>query len=220
MSAKTYAKMAAFTRNDIINDDLGALNDIRNRLGIGAVSKMEKVFWLAWLAASSGGAFWTTARGNLVAGSALAEAGLNTAVKAFREMKGPDNVRLGLSPRYVLVPTALEATAKKIYASTEIRDTTATTKYPTANIYAGMFEPIPVPELGDSDYSGYSATTWWLLADPRVMASAVMCFLNNQQSPTIESADADFNVLGIQFRGYHDFGVAMSEYVASVKATA
>ncbi len=30
-------------------------------------------------------------------------------------------------------------------------------------------------------------------------------------SPTIETAEADFNVLGIQMRGYHDFGVAKQD---------
>ena len=83
-----------------------------------------------------------------------------------------------------------------------------------------MFQPIVVPELGNSAYTGYSATTWFLLADPNILASAAMCFLNGQQSPTIEQADADFNTLGVQFRGYHDFGASMTEYRASVKATA
>jgi len=101
-----------------------------------------------------------------------------------------------------------------------VRDTTASTKTLTANIYAGSFEPIAVPELGDSTYTGYSATTWHLLADPRILASAVMCFLNGVEAPTIESTDADFETLGVKFRGYHDFGVAMSEYLASVQANA
>jgi len=47
-----------------------------------------------------------------------------------------------------------------------------------------------------------------------------MCFLNGQQAPVIESADADFNTLGVQFRGYHNFGCSMSEYRASVAAEA
>lgn len=220
LQAKTYAKMLALTRQDIINDDLGAFNDLRNRLGIGAAIKLNKVFWTAWLAASNAGTFWTSARANLVTSSALAEAGLNTAVAAFRDMAAPDGNMMSLEPRLLLVPTALEATAKKIYVSQEIRDTTASTKYPTANIYQNAFRPVVVPELGNSSYTGYSATTWYLLADPAVLASAVMCFLNGVQSPTIDSADADFDTLGIQFRGYHDFGVAMTEYRASVKATA
>ena len=45
-----------------------------------------------------------------------------------------------------------------------------------------------------------------------------MVFLNGQESPTIESTDADFSTLGIQLRGYHDFGVAKQDPRAAVKA--
>jgi phage major head subunit gpT-like protein len=220
MQAKTYAKMLALTRTDIINDDLGAFNDLRARLGLGAAIKMNKVFWTAWLTAYSGAAFWTAARGNLVTSSALAEAGLTSAVKAFRNMAGPDGNMMSLEPDRVLVPADLEATARKLYSSQEYRDTTANTKFVTANIYQNRFMPVVVPELGNSSYTGYSATTWYLLANPAILASAVMCFLNGVQNPTIESTDADFDTLGIQFRGYHDFGVSMSEYRASVAAEA
>ena len=216
MAVKTYAKMLALTRNDIINDDLGAFADLRSRLGLGAAIKMNKVFWTAWLAAYSGAAFWTAARGNISTGSALAEAGLTAAVKVFRNMAGPDGNLMSLEPDRILVPTDLEATARKIYVSQEFRDTTASTKFNTANIYQNRFRPIVVPELSNTGYTGYSATTWYMMANPAVLASAVMCFLNGVQNPTIESTDADFDTLGIQFRGYHDFGAAMSEYRASV----
>ena len=220
MEAKTYAKMLALTRKDIINDDLGAFNDLRQRLGLGAAIKMNKVFWTLWLATSHAGAFWAADRGNLVTGAALGEAGIAKAIKAFRDMAGPDGNMMNLEPEFILVPTDLEFTARKLYASQEMRDTTANKTVMTTNIYQNKFTPIVVPELGNSAYTGYSATTWFMLANPSILASAVMCFLNGQQSPTIESADADFNTLGIQFRGYHDFGAAMTEYRASVKATA
>jgi hypothetical protein len=35
--------------------------------------------------------------------------------------------------------------------------------------------------------------------------------LNDQESRTIETANADFSVLGIQMRGYHDFGMALQD---------
>ena len=38
-----------------------------------------------------------------------------------------------------------------------------------------------------------------------------VAFLNGKQQPTVERADADFNTLGIQFRGYFDFGVTKAE---------
>jgi len=220
MQAKTYARMAALTRTDIINDDLGAFDDLRNRLGRGASQKLSKVFWTAWLAAYNGAAFWTAARGNLVTSSSLGSSGLATAIQAFRDMSDSDGNLLDMEPVKVLVPPALEATAAELYTSREMRNTTASTKYPTNNIYYNKFVPIVVPELGNSSYTGYSDTTWYLLADPAVLASATMCFLNGQQSPTIESTDADFETLGIQFRGYHDFGADMTEYRASVAAEA
>ncbi|KKL10926.1 hypothetical protein LCGC14_2550940, partial [marine sediment metagenome] len=55
--AKTYAKMLAMTRTDIINDDLSAFNDIRNRLGMGCALKVNKEFWTVWLAAEDVSAF-------------------------------------------------------------------------------------------------------------------------------------------------------------------
>ena len=45
-----------------------------------------------------------------------------------------------------------------------------------------------------------------------------VAFLNGQESPTIETAEADFSVLGIQMRGYHDFGVALQDARGGVKA--
>lgn len=220
LQAKTYAKMLSLTRTDIINDDLGAFNDLRNRLGLGSAIKMNKVFWTAFTAAYNGAAFWTAARGNLVTGAALAEAGLTKAVMAFRKLAGPDGNMMNLEPDRLLVPPDLEATARKLYVSQEQRDTTATTKFPTGNIYYNRFKPVVIPELGNSAYTGYSATTWYMLANPAILACAIMCFLNGQESPTIESAETDFDTLGIQFRGYHDFGAGMSEYRSSVAAEA
>ena len=46
------------------------------------------------------------------------------------------------------------------------------------------------------------------------VAAIVVGFLNGQQTPTVESAQADFNTLGVQMRGYQDFGVALKDYRA------
>jgi hypothetical protein len=46
-----------------------------------------------------------------------------------------------------------------------------------------------------------------------------ICYLDGIQAPTIESADMDFNTLGILLRGYFDFGVNQKEWRASVKST-
>ena len=45
-----------------------------------------------------------------------------------------------------------------------------------------------------------------------------MAFLNGQESPTIETAEADFNQLGIKMRGYHDFGCALQDPRGGLKS--
>jgi hypothetical protein len=46
----------------------------------------------------------------------------------------------------------------------------------------------------------------------------VVSFLNGNETPTVESADADFDTLGIQSRGYHDFGCDQAEYLCGIKS--
>ena len=216
--AATHGRMFTLTRESIINDDLGAFDDLRRRLGRGAALKLNEVFWTAFLDNTS---FFSAAHANLATGSALAESTLGAAVLKFRDMVDPGGHPLAITPAMLLVPNALEATAKKLFTSTELRDTTASTKFVTANIYAGSYNPVVSAYLSNSAMGGaYSATTWYLLASAADMPTMEVCFLDGNQSPTIEAADADFSTLGIQFRGYHDFGAAKREYRGGVKSTA
>jgi hypothetical protein len=65
-----------------------------------------------------------------------------------------------------------------------------------------------------------SSSPWWLLCNPMELAMIQVVFLNGKDTPTIESTDADFKQLGIQMRGYFDFGVAKQEPRAAVKSPA
>jgi hypothetical protein len=56
-----------------------------------------------------------------------------------------------------------------------------------------------------------SASTWWLVANPGDLNAMEVLFLNGNRNPVVEQAEADFDTLGIQVRGYFDFGVAKGE---------
>jgi hypothetical protein len=71
--------------------------------------------------------------------------------------------------------------------------------------------------LGNTQYTGNSTKAWFMLADPNDLPVIEVAFLNGQESPTIETAEADFNVLGVQMRGYHDFGASLQDYRGGVK---
>ncbi len=132
------------------------------------------------------------------------------------------NAPTGVMPKSLLTPPALYATARQLYTSTEIRDpNTSGAKYGTANIFANRYQPLVSAYIGSgSGISGGSDTAWYLLADPNDLPVMVVSFLDGKEAPTVESSDVDFSVLGIQFRGYYDFGCSKAEWLAGVKCTA
>jgi hypothetical protein len=215
--ADTYGLMLSLDRRDIINDDLGAITTVPRKLGRGSGLKINDVFWTTFLANSG---FFTAGNKNYLTGAdtALGIEGLTGAEVAFMDLVDSDGKPIGVMPAIVLVPTALSAMGTQLYKSLEIRDTTASTKYPIANPHQGKFRVEVSRYLSNSHYPGYSAKAWYLLADPGDLPVIEVAFLNGQESPTIETADADFSVLGIQMRGYHDFGVALQDNRGGVKS--
>jgi phage head maturation protease len=215
--AKTYGIMYALTRTDIINDDLGAFDQLQTIIGQGAAHKRRAVVWAAFMDNSD---FFKTANSNIQSGasSALSVDSLTSAEQLFMDQTDVNGQPIGIMPKLLVVPTALAGTAKQIFQSAEIRDTTASTKTPIANIQFGKFDPIVSTYLGNSSFTGYSAASWYMLADPQALSTIEVCYLNGVEVPTIETADADFNTLGVQMRGYFDFGVALQDPKGGVKS--
>jgi phage major head subunit gpT-like protein len=219
--AKTYAKMFALTRVDIINDDLGAFNDLRTRLGRGSSRKFNNLFWAKFLNNAS---FFTAARGNYIEGATtnlgIDGVGLEAGVLKFRQMKTADGKRLDGAPDRLLIPPELQFNGQRLHQSTQVNTGGAATatSVPNENIHAGKYRPVVQNRLSDATFTGWSATAWYLFRDPQILAPMVVSFLNGVETPTVESADADFDQLGVQFRGYHDFGVDFAEWLAGVKS--
>jgi phage major head subunit gpT-like protein len=205
LQAKTYGRMSSITRTDIINDDLGALTAVPRRLGRGAALKFNQVFWAAFEASNSSYFQGATAG----AGNALAIGSVETAYGAYRSLTDPDSAPLGITPKILLVPVGLRITADKIQTgntllASSLGSTSSKVLEPQANVLAGKFTIV------DSAYLT-SSSTWWLAADPADLPTMEVGFLNGQRQPTVEQAEADFDTLGIQVRGYFDFGVSKAE---------
>ena len=215
--ADTYGLMLSVDRRDIVNDDLGAITTVPRKLGRGSGLKINDVFWTVFL---NNSAFFTVGNKNYLAGAdtVLGIDGLTKAEVAFMDQVDSDGKPIGVMPSIMLVPTALSAIATQLNKSLEIRDTTASNKYPIANPHQGKFRAEVSRYLGNARYAGSSVKSWYLLSDPADLPLIEVAFLNGQESPTIETAEADFNVLGIQMRGYHDFGMALQDPRAGVKS--
>jgi phage major head subunit gpT-like protein len=207
ISAETYGIMTSVTRTDLINDDLGALTVVPQRIGRGGALKLNDVFWAEFLNDAS---FFTVAKGNKKTGAtALGLAGLKEALALYRKLKDSDGKPMATQPRVLLTPVDLEITAAELMNSIQISSGN-TTGQPSTNVFAGRYEVVSSTYLTEVDH-------YYLLASPADLPVMEVAFLNGVQSPIVETAEADFNVLGVQMRGYFDFGCAKAEDKAGVK---
>jgi len=215
--ADTYGLMLSIDRRDIINDDLGAITTVPRKLGRGSGLKINDVFWTAFM---NNAAFFSAGNKNFISGAdtALGIDGLTKGEVTFMDLVDSDGKPTGVMPSILLVPTALSAVGTQLYKSVEMRDTTVNVKFPVANPHQGKFRIEVSRYLSNALYTGNSTKAWYLLADPSDLPVIEVAFLNGNESPTIEAAEADFNQLGVRMRGYHDFGVALQDPRGGVKS--
>jgi hypothetical protein len=202
--ARTYARMFAVTRQDIINDDLGALNDVPRRLGRGGGLKLADVFWFNWLAnanTSDGQPFWSAAHNNYIVGATtnLQSSSLTSMEQKLRDQTDKNGYPMSLTPSILLTPTSLARTAIELMASASFvvgGGNTATGLVPTTNTWQGSMKPVASPYIGNATYTGNTSTGFWVLANPADVPSVEVAFLNGNETPIVETADADFNTSG------------------------
>lgn len=221
--AETYGQMLTLTRQDVINDDLGAFAQLPAQMGRYAANAVEDAFMAKLM---DGGSHFGAGNGNIATG-AITAAGvvpqIEELVTAFRKQKaGPasgmtaDQIPVNIQPRMLLAPVELEFAFAQALASSEL---VGLSEKGTANPYRGRFELLTAPHLSDSYYTNASASAFYLFADPAAWASYELVFLNGVQTPTIERMEASANTLGISFRAYFDFGVEAMDPKAAAKHT-
>jgi phage major head subunit gpT-like protein len=199
ISAKLYGRLSAITMVDIVNDDLGALTVVPQRLGRGAAIKLNKVFWTEFQ--SNNATYY--AKETAGSGNALAIGSLRTAASSYRKLTDPDGNPLGISPSMLLVPPELEITAAELMSGSLLITGENSTRT-NVNVLAGRYRVVASSYLT-------SASTWWLVANPGELPAMEVAFLNGQRTPTVQQADADFDTLGIMVRGHFSWGVAKAE---------
>lgn len=216
---ETQGLMIGLTRQMIINDDLRAFTKIPQLFGRQAAVAIERAVYTTLLGGLNNVLF-TAAKGNYITGggNVLGETGLAAALKAFRDMKDANGDPMLIEPQTLLVGTALEFTAKKLMNSSETRNTTASTREGTANVFQNLLRPLISPYVNDTTLGG-TATLYFLLADPDIAPTVEVGFLNGRQTPVIESSDQDFNVLGKLWRAYIDFDAEQADSKGGVAVT-
>lgn len=216
----TYGVMLALTRQMQINDDLDAFANLPRVIGQMGATRMEEAVFALLLANT--GSFFHANNANLLtgAGSALGVAGYTAAEAAFANQVDSNGKPIGVSPSVLLTGSTLAVTADNLAKQTKLEATGSTDAAVFVNNpHSGKFSVAKSPYVNniairDQDglaLTGQSSTAWYLFANPMVRAAITIAFLNGRRVPTVQFAESDFNTLGMQWRGFHDFGVAFED---------
>lgn len=202
----TYARGFGFTRQALINDDLGVLTKIPAAYVRAALRGRNKLVYktLATGKTYDGKAIFHADHNNKGTAGALTIATLAEMTKLMRKQK---NVRgletLNIKPEFLIVPAALEAEAAQLLASTA---DPAGNNSGVANIYRNSFNLIVDAELDD-----YSATQYYVAANSADIDTIEVTYLNGNKQPILES-QVGFDFVGIRWRILDDFGVSALDY--------
>jgi len=209
VQADTKALMLGITRKDIINDDLGVLTDLPRRLGYAAARTFNTDFWTVFEAAVAANFSASSPKSNQTAG-ALTVTTMGAAEALYLALADADGNPVGGELTTLLCGTTAYTPAREIFASTNLTNG-ASAKNPSANIYVNRFAPA---------FSRYlSAAPWYLVSNPLAMPLMEAAFLNGREEPFVETADADFNTLGVQMRCWYDYGASFGEWRSAVRST-
>jgi len=191
----TYARIVALTKQALTNDDLGAFADLNRAFGIAAASSENKLIVdTIGLNANAydGTPLFHANHGNLAGtGGAISIATLDAGSAAMMRQKGLDNATvLNIPPLYLVVPVSKRVTAFQFTNPSNI----VVSKQADLNPFAGQLEVITDAMLDD-----YSATAWYLFAEPSRSPVLEFAYLEGAQGPSVDTRQG-WNVDGMEFR--------------------
>lgn len=219
-SVDTYGRIFGITRQMIRNDDLGAFLDIPALIGRGSGLAIEKTLFALLLANT--GDFFHGDNANYISGAttALGYESLGKAIQKLLKQVDADGNPINLMGKYLVVPPELFDIAQEIFKANAINTGGAATteKIAAANIHAGKYEPLVSPYLSAAGMTGYSTTAWYLFGDPADVPAFGIAYLDGVETPVIEDAPLQSDILGKAWRGYIDFGVCQIDHRGAVKS--
>lgn len=205
----TYGRLFSVSRQALAGDDLSSLGDIPRAMGMAAAYQVGDIVYAvltngttAAMVQDGVALFDASTHANYVtAGAAPSVATLNTARTSMALQTDPQGKVLGIRPRHLIVPVALQTTAETLVAAT----------YDPAGV-AGTLTPNPFQNsmnvVADHRLDTDNPAGWYLAAG---MNTVTVGFLNGQQSPFLESKDG-WNVDGVEYKCRIDAAAVASDY--------
>lgn len=214
----TYTRGFGFTRQMLINDDLGGIQRLLQYWGVVCGILPEVLAWSVITgnaAMSDGYTLFGSEHSNLETSAALAQDKVELAVANMMKLKDfhpqtPDRNFITAKPKFLAVPVELWATAVRI-CNNATDSTLSSANSNVTNPLKGMLEPLFSPYL-----SAASAAAWYLIGDPSVMPLVQVQFLQGQQTPILTQVGTG-SIMGQNFEVVFDCAAKSVQYEAGRK---
>ena len=217
---KKYAKGAKLSFEMMMNDDLGAFEDIPDRLGRGGARTIAKFATQLYVDSTGPHAsLYTGGNNNIVTGNpALSITALTTAWNVLMAQVDEDGEPIVIESVILVVPPALEITARNIVNATQILMTNtggiSGQELAVNNWFGSRFEVVVDPYIPIVASSANGNTSWFLFGSPSVGRPALeMGFIRGFAEPQLYQKLANTARVGggvDQMAG--DFGTMSQEY--------
>lgn len=214
-----YGSGLVFSRRTIVNDDLEAFARIVPAQGASCRRLEEDLAYAVLTAnaamADTGNLFNTTAvtttGGHANSGTGtITVANIGALVAKMKKQKGSNGAGiLDLTPRFLIVPAALEPTAKQFVSS--LVDPSKSNG--TLNPYAGAFEVISTARLDAT-----SAVAYYLAASYTQIDTVELGFLEGSPEPVL-AQESDFDTEARKFRVRHTVAAKAIDWRGLVYST-
>ena len=200
IKADLWARCTQISTIDMTNDDAGALSGMAMMLGEGGKRAIIEEWYRVFLAGVASGYF---AAATPAAGNAFSLSSLKAAGAAVLRLKDAVGRTIKAQHRLLFVPPelydgAIEAMNGTLIVTGENKTVSAT------SALKGRYTPATSTHLP-------SATTWWTVGGRPSLQPMQIGYVDNQRAPTVQSAVADFDSFGIQFRGFWGFGIGLGD---------
>lgn len=198
------------SRETILNDDLQAIKQIPTKLAVAAAYTLAEFvyqFLSANLNIYDGSPLFTPTGPHTNFGSAaLSTVAMQAGITAMREQTNFAGKRLGLRPRFLVVPPELEFTAMIVTKSAGVPGSNNN----DINPMLGYVTPIVSPQLTNPGQ-------WFLVGDPREIDTIEIGFVGGQVNPALFIQDgplfgANFSQDVITYKIRHEYGGCVTDY--------
>jgi len=217
-SKETYTptkrgNLVTVTLEMIMNDDLRSVARIPSKLAASAAVTLNEFVSGLFTANAGAGPAMADAVNVFAAGhqnntgvAVLDGTALQAAITTIHKMQNSAGKRIGLTPRYLLIPPDLLWTARTLLESVMLPGSPNNDK----NVLQGLLDIIVVPQWTD-------ANNWYVMCDSQQIECIELGFLNGREEPELLVQDnptdgAVFTHDAIAFKVRHIYGGGWLDY--------